>query len=213
MKEVLIDMPNYEGLYQVSNTGRVISLPKNDGNGNKLRELKLDITTQKRTSYARVTVCKDGITKRFLVHRLVAELFIPNPDNKPCVNHIDNNGLNNNVSNLEWVTQDENMRHSVNQDRQIVPQTRATEAAVIANYARYIKVWQNKLQDRFIAYYAPHEVSKTNARKDTAAVAYRCKKCNIARKASTSWAELTKYNGTCPNCYTVELRLLEEDIV
>lgn len=63
--------------------------------------------------YRKVVISKHGKQKNFLVHRLVAEAFIPNPENKPEVNHIDGNPSNNNVKNLEWVTHSENVRHSL----------------------------------------------------------------------------------------------------
>ena len=111
------DIEGYEGLYQVSNLGNVKSLAKNDGNGNRDRLLKFDTKETSHTNYYRVTLCVDGITKRFQVHQLVARAFIPNPQNKPIVNHIDNNGTNNIVSNLEWVTHQENMMHAQKQGR------------------------------------------------------------------------------------------------
>lgn len=72
------------------------------------RELKQEIT---HNGYKRVTVCKDNKPKRFLVHRLVAQYFIPS-NGKPHVNHIDGDKLNNKASNLEWVTCSENHLHA-----------------------------------------------------------------------------------------------------
>lgn len=64
-----------------------------------------------------VNLIKKGIRKNFLVHRLIAEAFIPNPHNKPAINHIDNNPSNNKIDNLEWCTQEENMQHAARQNR------------------------------------------------------------------------------------------------
>ena len=119
MEEVYRDIIGYEGKYQVSNLGNVKSLPKGDGNGNKERLLKQEINKRKHTNYRRVSLSSNGNVKRFLVHRLVGEAFIANPDNKPQINHIDNNGENNNSNNLEWVTGSENMIHAEKQGRNI----------------------------------------------------------------------------------------------
>ena len=63
--------------------------------------------------YQRITLMKEGIKKRYMCHRLVAQEFIPNPENKPFINHIDGNPSSNKVENLEWCTQSENELHSV----------------------------------------------------------------------------------------------------
>ncbi len=66
-----------------------------------------------KNNYIKIQInCLDGVTRWFYVHRLIAETFIPNPDNKKQVNHKDGNRRNNNLSNLEWVTQAENLAHA-----------------------------------------------------------------------------------------------------
>lgn len=84
--------------YQVTSWGRVFS--KTNG--------KFVYQEVHHKGYLRVDLYKDGKRKHFKVHRLVAEAFIPNPYNKPQVNHIDGNNQNNSVTNLEWVTDAEN---------------------------------------------------------------------------------------------------------
>lgn len=114
IKEEWKDIKNYEGLYQVSNLGNVKSLERNKSNGKGSVKTKEKILTQDITNwgYYRVALYKDGIRKYYKVHRLVAEAFILNPNNKEQVNHIDGNKLNNNVNNLEWNTRIENMNHA-----------------------------------------------------------------------------------------------------
>lgn len=107
MQEIWKDIPGYEGLYQVSNLGNVKSVHWN--HSNEIRTIK----PFNNNGYWRVVLYKDRMHKKFLVHVLVAKSFIPNPQNKPCVNHIDGNGHNNMISNLEWVTFSENTRHAI----------------------------------------------------------------------------------------------------
>ena len=97
---------DYEKLYEISSQGRIRSNHKKS-NPNKI--LKQSNTT---TGYKKVELCKNGTRKSFKVHRLVASAFVPNPEAKPYVNHIDSNTVNNIVSNLEWCTQKENMLHA-----------------------------------------------------------------------------------------------------
>lgn len=121
--ETFKNIVNYEELYEVSNLGNVRRKGKNS-------YLKFDVSP---TGYCRVTLSKEGKVKKFLVHRLVLESFSTNPLNKPFVNHIDHNPLNNNLNNLMWCTASENMQHSVAAGRQLKVQKNITQLAAKAN--------------------------------------------------------------------------------
>lgn len=114
------DVVGYEGLYEVSNTGLVrtnaqkITFTKHHG----IRRWKQRVLKNKTPNGrdVRVSLWKDGKSKDFLVHRLVADAFIPRIEGKPSINHIDGNPKNNHVSNLEWCDHHENNNHAFDND-------------------------------------------------------------------------------------------------
>lgn len=116
--EIWKDIPDYEGLYQVSNLGRVLSLPRHKPTDK--RETHNNIRKQRLSpnGYWRVNLSKNNKVKWHSVHRLVAMAFIPNPDNLPCVNHKDENSQNNVVGNLEWCTIQYNCEYGTARERQ-----------------------------------------------------------------------------------------------
>lgn len=115
-KEIWKNIEGYENYYQVSNYGKVKSLKRIIIRGdNKPYPQKEQLLKPGKTKkgYLQVALTKEFKTKPCRVHRLVAQAFIPNQNNLPQVNHIDGNKENNNVSNLEWVSNYDNMQHSI----------------------------------------------------------------------------------------------------
>jgi hypothetical protein len=103
--EVWLPIEGYENLYEVSSAGRVRSLNRKTTKGKILQPVMSPL-------YYRVTLSKDNVPHGVSVHRLVATAFLPNPEGKRNVNHLDGNKINNAVNNLEWATHKENENHS-----------------------------------------------------------------------------------------------------
>ena len=110
MKEIWKDKKDYEGHYQVSNFGRVKSIKFG-------KEIILKQSKDKKTGYLHVVLCKENILKSYLVHRLVAEAFIDNPNNYKEVNHKDENKTNNVVTNLEWCDRKYNQNYGTRTEK------------------------------------------------------------------------------------------------
>lgn len=115
MKEEWKNIEGYEGLYQVSSKARVKSLErksKHHKGGISILKERILKNTLSVFGYCVVTLCDKTKRKTFKVHRLFAKQFIPNPYNKPCINHIDGDKANNSTQNLEWCTYSENNYHA-----------------------------------------------------------------------------------------------------
>lgn len=115
--EVWRDVRGYEGLYQVSSLGRVRSLDRTihgvrcGRSWSSMRSGREMCPNTDKDGYKTIKLCKEGRVSRWLVHRLVALAFIPNPDGKPQINHINGDKADNRVENLEWTTNSENTMH------------------------------------------------------------------------------------------------------
>ena len=111
MEEIWKDIKGYEGRYKISNLGNIYTYVRDKNMTPK----------QCRKGYLRINLRdSQGVRKSHAVHRLVAQAFIPNPENKPQVNHIDEDKTNNRVDNLEWVTNRENAIHGTKIERTII---------------------------------------------------------------------------------------------
>jgi hypothetical protein len=118
MKEVWKHIPGYEGFYKISNHVRIKSLTRKVTDGRGTYTIKGGpLVPILNGGYLKITLCKEGNRKQLSIHRIIGELFVPNPNNLPFINHLgkDENGkvtrLDNRPSSLEWSNQRENVTH------------------------------------------------------------------------------------------------------
>ena len=105
-KEAWVDVRGYNGKYKISNLGNLKSFHRN-------KEGKINAFEIDKTGYKRIKLYLNKKGNHFFIHRLIAIAFIPNPENKPFINHKDGNKLNNSIENIEWCTPKENAQHAM----------------------------------------------------------------------------------------------------
>lgn len=146
MEEIWKDIPGYEGLYQVSNLGRIKSFPRKGTHELKEHILK---PGKNHKGYLHVKLRKNCIGKTITVHRLVAKMFISNPNNLEQVDYIDDDKENNCVNNLQWITNADNMAKAWQTGARSIEKTykkgkENCHARVVNQYdlkGVYIKTW------------------------------------------------------------------------
>lgn len=140
--ELWADAPGFEGYYEVSDQGRV--------RNTRTKRIKAQ-SVQTTGKYLQVSLWANNREKRVLVHRLVAQAFIPNPHNKPQVNHINKDDRDNAVANLEWVTASENHKHAWANGREYTYPTLGMKTSYVSAY-RYVywdsrrKAWKSSMK-------------------------------------------------------------------
>ena len=137
------DVVGYEGLYQVSSEGRVKSLERKDRFGRIVKERTLKPAVRGK-GYLFVVLCASGKTRMFYVHRLVCQSFHENPDNKPQVNHINEDKTDNRACNLEWCTRRENVNHGTRNERSA--KALSKPIGQFSLDGKPIKVWQSTME-------------------------------------------------------------------
>jgi len=190
LKEKFVE--NTNKMYIITDEGKLYSLMSG-----KKKLLKPTKVKRRQTSYEETRIrFADGKNKGVKIHRLVAQAFIPNPENKPQVNHIDSNGLNNHVSNLEWVTNKENHRHSLNQGRADTETFRRIRSKKQKLQGK-IK-YQNLIGQQFQGFKV---LGNYTSVKGTPKMDVLCMRCNKIQKNKILRAMLKGESRMCMSCF------------
>lgn len=177
MTEIWKDIEGYEGLYQVSNLGNV-------------RRVKLlkQYSDKSKGGYNVVSLCKDGKVKIARVHQLVANAFVPNPNNKPCIDHINTDRKDNRAVNLQWVTQKENNNNPLTINHHILAQRKKMKPVVQMTKEGFFKA----------IYCSQAYAGRMNDKSSTTIISYCAKKLNAP--SGDRWELLSniKFIGDLP---------------
>lgn len=176
--EMWRDIKNYEGLYQISSFGRVKSLEKYVKsplkNQNKVLRKEKILKQCIRSKYLCVGLSKEGKTKTFLIHRLVAIAFLPNPEGKREVNHKNGNKIDNSVENLEWCTSSENQLHAYKNKLQVITE-KQREISRLNGKRLSMKVNQYDINKNFIQKWNGISEAGRQLKIDPTNISYCCK--------------------------------------
>ena len=152
-EEIWKPVVGYEGSYEVSSYGRVRSLDRYvKCKSYRLHKGKVLIGSITKYGYVRCNIKVNGVLKGYFVHRLVAEAFIPNPDNLPQINHKDEDKTNNNVDNLEWCTAKYNMSYGSRQERYRNTMLERGHWSGLSE-EEYIKKYKEENKERMMKYF------------------------------------------------------------
>ena len=135
------DIPNYEGIYKINKNGDVLSLPSITTYSWQIKSIEIN------KGYERVTLWKNGKGKHFFIHQLLAKVFIPNPENKPHINHINGIKNDNRLENIEWCIPLENITHSIKNNLAGTNRCRKHKT----NKSGYIGVHWHKVNKKYVA--------------------------------------------------------------
>lgn len=142
--EIWKPVVGYEGLYEISSMGRVNSLGRwGKGRNGSMKYHKGGLLNvcYDNNGYKCVVLSKEGKPKKCRIHRLIAEAFIPNPENKPCIDHINTIRDDNRIENLRWCTQKENLNNPISIEKQ--KEVQGTPTLQFSKDGRLIKLWNS----------------------------------------------------------------------
>ena len=170
MEEIYKDIKDLEGLYQVSNFGNVMSL-----NYYRSGKPKLLKPSKTKNGYLLVTLYKNRKRKSYKVHQLVAEHFIPNTDNLPEINHIDEDKTNNRVDNLEWKSHKGNCNYGTRNERISKANTNGKRSKKVLQFSldgEFVREWKSIIEVNKELGYSTGNISSCCLKKIKSAYGY-----------------------------------------